>query len=43
MTVTIWHNQRCGNSRGALAHIRAAGIKPVIRDYRPPEKVLALL
>lgn len=33
MTVTIWHNPRCGNSRGALAHIREAGIEPVIRDY----------
>ncbi|WP_312319163.1 arsenate reductase (glutaredoxin) [Stenotrophomonas sp.] len=33
MTVTIWHNPRCGNSRGALEHIRAAGIEPVIRDY----------
>jgi len=33
MTVTIWHNPRCGNSRGALERIRAAGIEPVIRDY----------
>lgn len=33
MTVTIWHNPRCGNSRGALERIRETGIEPVIRNY----------
>jgi arsenate reductase len=33
MTVTIYHNNRCSNSRGALALIRGAGIEPTIIDY----------
>ena len=33
MTVTIYHNPRCSNSRGALELIRAAGIEPVVVDY----------
>jgi arsenate reductase len=33
MTTTIYHNNACSNSRGALALIRAAGIEPVIVDY----------
>ncbi len=33
MTVTIYHNPRCSNSREALALIRAAGIEPAIIDY----------
>jgi arsenate reductase len=38
--VTIWHNPRCGNSRGALQRIRDAGIEPTIVDYLadPPDK-----
>lgn len=31
--VTIWHNARCSNSRGALQLIRDAGIEPQIVDY----------
>lgn len=31
--VTIYHNPRCSNSRGALALIEAAGIQPVVIDY----------
>jgi arsenate reductase len=33
MTVTIYHNPRCSNSRGALELIRAAGIAPTVVDY----------
>lgn len=31
--VTIYHNSRCSNSRGALALIRERGIEPHIVDY----------
>ncbi|WP_159911282.1 arsenate reductase (glutaredoxin) [Pantoea sp. 18069] len=31
--VTIYHNSRCSNSRGALALIRERGIAPQIVDY----------
>jgi len=45
--VTIYHNPGCGNSRGALQLIRAAGIEPVIIEYlkTPPERatLVALL
>ncbi|HKQ67880.1 MAG TPA: arsenate reductase (glutaredoxin) [Polyangiaceae bacterium] len=33
MTVTIYHNPRCGKSRATLALIEARGIKPKIVDY----------
>jgi len=33
MEATIYHNPRCGNSRGALALLRERGIEPVIVDY----------
>ncbi len=33
MAVTIYHNNACSNSRGALALIREAGIEPEIIDY----------
>jgi arsenate reductase len=40
MTITIYHNARCSNSRGALELIRAAGIEPVVIDYlaAPPAR-----
>lgn len=40
MTVEIWHNPRCGNSRAALALIREAGIEPLIVEYlaEPPTR-----
>jgi len=40
MTVTIYHNARCGTSRNTLALIRNAGIEPVIIDYlaTPPDR-----
>ncbi len=31
--VTIYHNSRCSNSRGALALLRERGIEPAIVDY----------
>ncbi|BDI07816.1 arsenate reductase (glutaredoxin) [Sphaerotilus microaerophilus] len=39
-TVTIYHNARCSNSRGALALIQAAGIEPRVIDYlkTPPDR-----
>jgi len=32
-TITIYHNARCSNSRGALALMEARGIEPRIVDY----------
>ena len=42
MPVTIYHNNACSNSRGALALIRAAGIEPVVIDYvkTPPARAV---
>ncbi|MCC4114537.1 arsenate reductase (glutaredoxin) [Aromatoleum toluclasticum] len=31
--VTIYHNPRCGNSRGALQILREHGIEPRVVDY----------
>jgi arsenate reductase len=31
--VTIYHNARCSNSRGALALLRERGIEPRVVDY----------
>lgn len=38
MSITIYHNARCSNSRGALALIQAAGHTPTVIDYlqQPP-------
>lgn len=33
MSVTIYHNPKCGTSRNTLAMIRASGEEPVIIDY----------
>ena len=40
MTVTIYHNPQCSNSRRALEVIRAHGIEPVIVEYlkTPPTR-----
>lgn len=40
MQVTIWHNPRCSNSRGALQLLRGRGIEPAAVDYlaRPPDR-----
>jgi arsenate reductase len=40
MTVTIFHNPRCGTSRHTLAMIRERGIEPVVIDYlkTPPDR-----
>ena len=39
MTVTIWHNPKCGTSRNALEMIRATGVEPVVVEYlkTPPD------
>jgi arsenate reductase len=33
MTVTIYHNPKCGTSRNALAMIRQSGEEPVVIEY----------
>ena len=40
MTVTIYHNPKCGTSRNTLALIRHAGIEPEVIEYlkAPPSK-----
>ena len=40
----IYHNPRCGNSRGALALIREAGIEPHVIEYlqSPPDRATLL-
>lgn len=46
MTVTIYHNPRCGTSRNTLAIIRQSGIEPVIVEYLqtpPTRQMLAWL
>ncbi len=47
MTVTIFHNPKCGTSRNTLAMIRASGDEPVIVEYvqNPPtrERLVGLL
>ncbi|MND47911.1 Arsenate reductase [compost metagenome] len=47
MTVTIFHNPKCGTSRNTLAMIRASGEEPVIVEYvqnpPTPERLVGLL
>ncbi|MFC6490402.1 arsenate reductase (glutaredoxin) [Nitratireductor sp. GCM10026969] len=47
MTVTIYHNPKCGTSRNVLALLRQAGEEPVVVEYlkNPPsrEKLVALI
>lgn len=40
MQVTIWHNPKCSNSRGALEILRERGIEPDIFEYvkTPPTR-----
>jgi arsenate reductase len=40
MAITIYHNPRCSNSRGALALLQEAGEAPEIVDYlaNPPSR-----
>lgn len=44
MTITIYHNPQCSNSRAALALIRAAGIEPQVIAYlqQPPSRATLL-
>ena len=41
MTITIWHNPKCGTSRNALEMIRATGVEPTVVEYikNPPDEV----
>lgn len=40
MTVTIYHNPKCGTSRNTLAMIRASGVEPTVIEYlkTPPTR-----
>jgi arsenate reductase len=40
MTITIWHNPRCGKSRQTLELLHKNGVAPVVREYlkQPPGK-----
>ncbi|MEM6384235.1 MAG: arsenate reductase (glutaredoxin) [Pseudomonadota bacterium] len=40
MTVTIYHNPKCGTSRNALAMIRQSGVEPTVIEYlkTPPSR-----
>lgn len=42
MSITIYHNNSCSNSRGALALIRESGVEPEIIDYisHPPSRAM---
>lgn len=42
MSITIYHNNSCSNSRGALALIRESGVEPEIIDYinHPPTRAV---
>lgn len=33
MTLTVWHNPKCGTSRNVVEMVRASGIEPTIVDY----------
>ncbi len=33
MTITIYHNPKCGTSRNTLEMIRKAGVDPVVIEY----------
>ncbi len=43
MTITIWHNPKCGTSRNVLAMIRATGVEPTVVLYLDTPPALALL
>lgn len=40
MTVTIYHNPKCGTSRNTLAMIKQSGVEPTVIEYlkTPPTK-----
>lgn len=33
MTITVYHNPKCGTSRTVLERVRAAGVEPVVVEY----------
>lgn len=40
MTITIYHNPKCGTSRNVLAMIRESGVEPTVIEYlkTPPSR-----
>jgi len=40
MSISIYHNPKCGTSRNTLAMIRASGVEPEVIDYlkTPPSR-----
>ena len=44
MSVTIYHNPKCGTSRNVLAMIREEGIEPVVVEYlkTPPGREMLM-
>ena len=44
MTITIYHNPKCGTSRNTLALIRNTGVEPEVIEYlnNPPNKTKLL-
>ncbi|MGV8960326.1 MAG: arsenate reductase (glutaredoxin) [Stenotrophomonas sp.] len=40
MKATIWHNPRCGNSRGALEILQEQGVETTVIEYlkTPPDR-----
>lgn len=44
MTITIYHNPKCGTSRNTLALIRNTGVEPEVIEYliNPPSKTKLL-
>jgi arsenate reductase len=47
LTITVYHNPKCGTSRNVLAMIRERGVEPVVIEYlkNPPtrERLQALI
>lgn len=40
MTITIYHNPKCGTSRNTLEMIRRSGVEPTVIEYlvTPPAR-----
>lgn len=41
--ITLYHNPKCSNSRGALALLKAAGIEPQVVEYLKTPLSIAVL
>lgn len=44
MSITIYHNPKCGTSRNTLAMIKASGEEPIVIEYlqTPPTKPMLI-